>query len=291
MAGRRKKKKTNIAATCWLLTLLVLIAVFVVKHNDIRTVLAETDFFGKVFGTDPAFVTKAVTPTPAPAAVPAAVTPPAQSAAVSPAPVTVAITDPALVAATEALTAAAAALAANAAATPSPAGTTSSSTNSANSPTVNSSALSPAAAATTPATTTVSLFFIRVDEDGLLARREIKRSFPKNDAPLQSAIQSLLLGPALPESERGLQTLIPSGTRLQSIHLENGVAALSFSEEFEANRYGGEGYLGQLEQIVYTATAFPTVNAVQFLIDGEKREYIGGEGVWIGSPLGRGSFK
>jgi spore germination protein GerM len=137
----------------------------------------------------------------------------------------------------------------------------------------------------------VSLWFIRIDEDGSLARREIKRPLPKTDAPLQSAIQSLLMGPALPEAERGCVSLIPEGTRLQSVVLNNGVASLSFSADFEYNRFGVEGYLGQLEQIVYTATSFPSVTSVQFLIDGERREYIGGEGVWVGSPLRRASFK
>ena len=42
-----------------------------------------------------------------------------------------------------------------------------------------------------------------------------------------------------------------------------------------------EGYVNQLMQIVYTATSFSTVNSVQFLIEGEKREYLGSEGQWI----------
>jgi spore germination protein GerM len=86
-------------------------------------------------------------------------------------------------------------------------------------------------------------------------------------------------------------SLIPEGTRLLSVRITDGIASLCFSSDFADNRYGGEGYLGQLEQIVYTATAFPTVQSVQFLIDGEKRDYIGGEGVWIGSPLSRASFR
>ena len=42
-------------------------------------------------------------------------------------------------------------------------------------------------------------------------------------------------------------------------------------------------------QIVYTATEYSTVNSVQILIDGQKKEYLS-EGVWIGSPLSRSSF-
>jgi len=56
------------------------------------------------------------------------------------------------------------------------------------------------------------------------------------------------------------------------------------------NHYGIEGYAGQLKQVVYTATAFPTVQDVQILIEGSKRDYLGGEGVFIGKPLSRNSF-
>ena len=80
------------------------------------------------------------------------------------------------------------------------------------------------------------------------------------------------------------------GTRLLGASVRNGVATLNFSSEFEFNRYGIEGLRGQLQQIVYTATAFQTVESVQFLIDGEKKEYLGSEGVWIGTPLRRSSF-
>ena len=66
---------------------------------------------------------------------------------------------------------------------------------------------------------------------------------------------------------------------------------LNFNDEFEFNTIGVEGYLGQLMQIVYTATAFPTVDSVQILISGEKKDYLGSEGVWIGSPLARSSFR
>jgi len=56
------------------------------------------------------------------------------------------------------------------------------------------------------------------------------------------------------------------------------------------NRYGIEGYAGQLKQIVYTATNFSTVKDVQILIEGQPRDYLGGDGVYIGKPLSRASF-
>jgi spore germination protein GerM len=86
-------------------------------------------------------------------------------------------------------------------------------------------------------------------------------------------------------------SLIPKGTKLLGVTVKDGVALLNFSEDFEYNTYGVEGYLGQLMQIVYTATSFSTVSSVQFLLEGQKKEYLGSEGVWIGSPLARSTFR
>ena len=85
-------------------------------------------------------------------------------------------------------------------------------------------------------------------------------------------------------------SLIPSGSKLIGASVKDGVATLNFNENFEFNTYGVEGSIGQLMQIVYTATEFSTVKSVQFLIEGEKKEYLGSEGQWIGTPLARSSF-
>lgn len=137
----------------------------------------------------------------------------------------------------------------------------------------------------------LNLCFVIIDSEGGVSRREIKRSVVKSDSPLTSAINLLLAGPLVSNSaERDCITLIPEGTRLLSAKVQNGVAYLNFSEEFEFNSYGVEGYKHQLEQIVFTATSFSTVKSVQFLIEGVQEQYLGSEGMWIGSPLSRSSF-
>ena len=139
--------------------------------------------------------------------------------------------------------------------------------------------------------TQVQLCFVEIDGDGVVTRKVVKRSVAKNDSPLTFAINELLKGPSSSIStEKNCMTLIPKGTKLLSAKVQNGVAYLNFNENFDINPYGVEGYVNQLMQIVYTATSFSTVNSVQFLIEGEKREYLGSEGQWIGSPLSRGSF-
>ena len=120
---------------------------------------------------------------------------------------------------------------------------------------------------------------------------EAQRSVDKTNSPLTTAITTLLAGPNLAEREKDYMSLIPEGSRLLSASVKNKIATLNFSEEFEFNPYGVEGYIGQLMQIVYTATSFSTVESVQFLVEGVRKDYIGSEGVWIGSPLSPASFK
>ena len=139
--------------------------------------------------------------------------------------------------------------------------------------------------------TELQLCFVEIDADGSINRKLIKRQVAKNDSPLTTAIKAVLAGPdtTKPE-ERDCISLIPNGTRLLGARVSDGVAYLDFSDAFEINTNGIEGYTAQLMQIVYTATTFSTVNSVQFLIEGQKKEYLGSEGQWIGSPLSRTSF-
>lgn len=141
-----------------------------------------------------------------------------------------------------------------------------------------------------PKKTEVTLYFIGINSDGSVTRKVSKRSLSKSDSPLTDSINALLAGPTADELSKDMMTLIPSGTKLLGASVKNGIATLNFNENFQFNSVGVEGYIAQLMQIVYTATEFSTVRNVQFLIEGEKRDYLGSEGQWIGSPLARSSF-
>lgn len=131
------------------------------------------------------------------------------------------------------------------------------------------------------------LYFVEIDGDGRVNLKSVQRSIKKTDSPLTEVLGNLLSGPNYSEKTKGAMSCIPEGTRLIGASVKNGVATLNFSEEFQFNTLGVEGYLAQLKQIIYTATTFSTVNSVQFMIEGQKSDYLGSEGVWIGSPLGR----
>ena len=139
--------------------------------------------------------------------------------------------------------------------------------------------------------TKVRLFFVQLNNDGSVTRKEVVRTIPKSNSPLTAAINSLLEGPNSDDVIQNCMTLIPSGTRLISASVKDKVATLNFSDDFEFNPYGVDGLVNQLMQVVYTACSFSSVNSVQFIIDGQKKEYLGSEGIWIGTPLTVTSFK
>ena len=134
-----------------------------------------------------------------------------------------------------------------------------------------------------------ALYFIRIGSDGSVLRVRADRGLPASDSPLRDVIQALIAGPNAEESQRGLISLIPGGTRLLSIAIRGETAYINFNEDFQYNTYGTEGYNSQLRQIVFTATEFPTVRDVQILIEGNRVDFLG-ENIWIGSPLSREMF-
>ncbi|MDR0600741.1 MAG: GerMN domain-containing protein [Treponema sp.] len=144
----------------------------------------------------------------------------------------------------------------------------------------------PPAARPAPESRERGIYFIRIDRDGTILRTRTARKIPASDSPMMDALGALLAGPTAEEQRRELRSFIPEGTRILSATVRGGTAYISFSEEFQYNTYGVEGYAAQLRQIVWTATEFANVTDVQILIEGRRVDYLG-EGIWIGSPLGR----
>ena len=134
------------------------------------------------------------------------------------------------------------------------------------------------------------LYFIDVDDSGRISLQAVTRPIHFNDSPLTETLNVLLKGPVASELNQDLISLIPDNTRLLSVRVDNSIAYINFSEDFQFNSFGPEGHRAQLKQIVYTATEFSTVDSVQFLIDGKKLDYLGPEGVFIGQPLTRSSL-
>jgi hypothetical protein len=131
-----------------------------------------------------------------------------------------------------------------------------------------------------------TMYFIRMDTDGTLVRTTVTRTVRAASSPLFDAVVSLLSGPTAAEEARGISSLIPAGTQLINAAMRGTTAVLNFNETFLFNNYGAEGYLAQLRQIVWTATEFPGVRNVQFLIEGQRVDFLG-DNIRIDAPVSR----
>jgi spore germination protein GerM len=140
-----------------------------------------------------------------------------------------------------------------------------------------------------PSLVTRSLYLISIDNVGTVSRVPIRREFPASDSPLLDVLQALLQGPTTTETQQGFISLIPENTAIASLDIHDKTAFINLSDEFRYNPFGREGYIACLNQIIWTATEFPTVEQVQILVENEEVKYLS-EGIWIGDPLDRASF-
>jgi germination protein M len=105
-----------------------------------------------------------------------------------------------------------------------------------------------------------------------------------------AAVQALLEGPNDFEQGYGLTTSVPEGTQFLRLRIDDRIAHVDLSSEFESG--GGSLSMSmRLAQVVYTLTQFPTVKGVVFSLDGEPIDVLGGEGLIIDHPLTRKDYR
>ncbi|MFW5727367.1 MAG: GerMN domain-containing protein [Spirochaetia bacterium] len=135
-----------------------------------------------------------------------------------------------------------------------------------------------------------ALYFVEVNDAGVIELKRIIRPVYYTNSPLTETLKALLEGLTAEELNQGLINLIPQETQLRSVWVENGTAFIDFTEAIRFNQFGPEGLHAELQQIVYTATEFQTVESVQILINGDKIDYLASEGIFVGKPLTRKDF-
>ena len=98
----------------------------------------------------------------------------------------------------------------------------------------------------------------------------------KSGAPAQLAVAKLAADPATP---------LPTGTKLLSLTITDGLATADFSRELKANFHGGDTEEAEtVNSILRTLGQFPTVSKVQILVEGHRVDSLGGLLV-ISDPL------
>lgn len=115
--------------------------------------------------------------------------------------------------------------------------------------------------------TKISLYFENIETGELEAETQLINAKSLLNEPYKEMVNLLIKGP----QSSNLKKLIPDGTILNDIKIENGCAILNLSNEF-LNFENEEKKLKIINSIVNTLTNLKEINSVSFLINGEKNE-------------------
>ena len=135
-----------------------------------------------------------------------------------------------------------------------------------------------------PTLLALQVWFAR--DGGLVA---VRRTHEPTQAVATAATNALLEGPTDAERSAGFTSAIPSGTRLLGINIQNGVATVDLTSEYQSGG-GSTSMQTRLGQVVYTLTQFPTVQRVRFRLDGNPVNVFSSEGIVLDHPVGRADY-
>jgi germination protein M len=134
-------------------------------------------------------------------------------------------------------------------------------------------------------TMAVRAYFAR-DEKICAATRVV----PKTQQVGAAAMRALLDGPTTAEADGGMVSCIPEGTTFLGLDVKNGVATVDLSLEYGSGG-GSLSMMTRLAQVVFTLTQFPSVEGVNFKLDGKPIDVLGGEGIIIDHPMSRTDYE
>jgi spore germination protein GerM len=117
----------------------------------------------------------------------------------------------------------------------------------------------------------------------------VNRTLDRTQAVATAATRALLAGPTNQERAHDLRvgtlgTDVPGRTVLLGITIQNGLATVDLSSEFESA--GPRG----VAQVVYTLTQFSTVDRVNFRLDGQPIKAIDGQRRTLNRPATRADY-
>lgn len=116
-----------------------------------------------------------------------------------------------------------------------------------------------------PQTMDVSVYYVKSTADNMFLVREVHK-VPKSEGVAAAALNELISG--TPQTA-GAYKVLPADTKVLGIKIDQGVATVDFSPEVLKANVGASGEALGISSIVNTLTEFPTVQKVQFTVEGQ----------------------
>ncbi|NIZ41126.1 GerMN domain-containing protein [Entomospira entomophila] len=131
-------------------------------------------------------------------------------------------------------------------------------------------------------------YLVLLDDQGGITLRKMKLRVHDNLDGLTKLLETLLNWKASENVNEA--TFIPNNVSILNMNIDGDVLFIDFSEEFQFNTWGSQGYIGQLEQILRTIASVSMVRYLQIHINGERIDFLH-EGVYIGRPIDLWEYK
>jgi len=150
-------------------------------------------------------------------------------------------------------------------------------------------------ATTTTSATFGQVIYLLLDEVGGTTTGPflvpVYREGPLNGDEASSAVELLLQGPTGDETAGipAMHTAIPPGTTLLGLSVDDGVATVDLSGEFDDGG-GSAGMFARLAQVVYTVTRVAGVDEVAFNLEGQPVDVFSSEGIELDRPQTRSDY-
>lgn len=146
-----------------------------------------------------------------------------------------------------------------------------------------------------PSVTPVRLYFV-APGGGTPGRADpflvsVQREIPSTPGIAQATLRELIDGPSAADDALidGISTSVPGETLVLGVDITDGLAIVDLSREFESGG-GSFSMFSRLAQVTYTVTQFPTVDEVEFRLDGRAVQVFSGEGIVLDGPASRADF-
>lgn len=110
----------------------------------------------------------------------------------------------------------------------------------------------------------IAVYYLKDNGEEAYLVREV-HTVPKTEGVARAALNELISGTPVTE---GAFKVLPAGTKILGLKIENGLATVDFSKEVLKANVGAAGEMLGIDSIVNTLTEFPTIQKVSFTVEG-----------------------